>query len=526
MKNLLVKLIVAGLLLSCFIWFWPILPGVMADDAVLSAKEGISKLPFDEEIRMSLPDLPRHIDNLDWRSLDRWYVISQLFDEMVIFDRSQKLQSGVILKWQILNNRTTIKFWLRDNIKFSNGRKILASDIAYSLKRYLIFQPPKNLLKKVILGSELLHSADSKIDGIEVLNEKELQIHLKRPLENIWSFLALPMCGGIVAREGIDYKTLKMKAPVINSGPYTVEKISARHIRLKANKYFRNFSSDAPRSIGFYKHKNMDQALQWFESGKTNLYSILDPFQLERMDKLMASNRTLTYPLHRIGLVYLNPRHYHWQDINVRKAFAAAFDISTFAGVANNLLVWGKSFFPPGSPGYITTEIINATNLRSKLANLKKVELLMEEGLYTAPLEEAIRKRLSKYDLKVSFRHLPKRQMANLFAKKEFDAAITSVGLPMTDHEFGIYLYFVEEPQYLVDNNGAINAIFEKITVESDQAKRVSLLREISKEIDQAKYIIPIYHSGVKYLVRGNIEIDKTEVWRQDIDLSQLRIRR
>ncbi len=483
---------------------------------------GAQTLPFDEDVRWSLQSLPSSIDNLDWRSLDRWYILTQVFDTLVTYDASQNLIAALAETWHVSSDRLTYTFKLRSDAKFSNGRALQANDVAYSLKRYLCVQ--KNaLLAQAIQGADTLHTVDDSIAGIRVIDETNLELHLRFPLENIWSFLSMPFSGGIVAKESIDPATLKMHPPFITSGAYGIAEANPTHYRLIANRYYYRFTNNMPMTVGFYRHQDASEALNWFLAARTNFYSVLDPFQKVGAQAL-SRYHSIAYPYHRIGFLYLNAAHGILQKKEVRAAIRQSLAPSALAAWPNSWLHWDNNFFPIGTIGHISENINTAGGPLSKASLTESMELLLEEGVETNEVADLLRKRLAALGITLQCVYLPKHEIAERFSHGNFTMGFTSVGLPMVDHSLGLYLYFIENPPYFKDPTNRIHNFFQQLIRTNDVQERRNFLEAISQQIADDAVIVPVYHSAVRYVVSDNLDIAHLTMYRTDIQLANIRL--
>jgi ABC-type transport system substrate-binding protein len=479
---------------------------------------------WSEDVRWSLQALPERIDNLEWRTLDRWYLINQLFDRLIVFDANHNIRSGAATRWTISQDRTEYTFFLREDLKFSNGRKIGASDVVFSLKRYLMRQDGSNLLREAIKGASSLKTVSDDIEGLKAIDEHTVQISLKYPFEMIWMYLSLPMNAGIVARESVDPETLRMKAEVVSSGPYQIKMQSKDHYRLVRNPYYRSNDPKKVQSIGFYRHNDYDEALAWFKEGKTNFFSILDPFQTKDLENLLK-RENISFPYHRVGLIYLNSSHENLKKIENRAQIEATLNAVTLEqSYENPLLSWSNSFFPPASPGSLHRSKLNVSQAFSNsLPNKKKsLQVLLEKGMPNEEIKRVLRERLAIVGIDVKFEYAEKDQMVQRFTEGNFEAAYLTFGLPIEDFGYGVYLYFIEEPKYLEDPGQVIHSLFNRLRSEEDPLRRRSLLQEVGKKIHVEKLIIPIFHTGVRYVLGDDLVLKDSHLYRTDISFTDL----
>ena len=102
--------------------------------------------------------------------------------------------AGLAEKWEVSEDGLTWKFYLRDNLKWSDGSPLTANDFKFSWMKVL--EPEtgaKNAdLLYVINGAEAYNKGEGKSEnvGIKVLDDKTIEIVLAEPSEYLLSLLA------------------------------------------------------------------------------------------------------------------------------------------------------------------------------------------------------------------------------------------------------------------------------------------------------------------------------------------------
>jgi oligopeptide transport system substrate-binding protein len=102
--------------------------------------------------------------------------------------------AGLAEKWEVSEDGLTWKFYLRDNLKWSDGSPLTAGDFGFSWLKVL--EPStgaKNAdLLYVIKGAEAYNNGSGKAEdvGIKVIDEKTIEVTLEEPSEYFLSLLA------------------------------------------------------------------------------------------------------------------------------------------------------------------------------------------------------------------------------------------------------------------------------------------------------------------------------------------------
>lgn len=181
-----------------------------------SSNKPIETLRVRFPIGKTVPD-PAHI-----QVTGEWYLLDHLSSGLVHFDsKSGNFEPLLAKEWQIKEDHTHV-FTLRDDIKFSDGSPILASDVVASLKRLLIKKTSTHFpIWEYVEGCDSLSKLSDECSGLREISDKVIEIRLK--FRNISFFLQLSSPEtGIWSKNDIDPETLDL-TPTRYSGPYTLE---------------------------------------------------------------------------------------------------------------------------------------------------------------------------------------------------------------------------------------------------------------------------------------------------------------
>ena len=101
--------------------------------AVVLGAVGAQAAPKDR-LAIDLVNEPSSLDpHVQWNP-DSYYVYRNVFDNLVTRDDAGKIIPQIATAWKYLSD-TQIEFQLRDDVKFHDGSKLTAEDVAYSAQR-------------------------------------------------------------------------------------------------------------------------------------------------------------------------------------------------------------------------------------------------------------------------------------------------------------------------------------------------------------------------------------------------------
>ena len=152
------------------------------------------------------------------RDLEIMWATNQLFDGLVELNDSLEIIPSVAKSYSISDDRLTYTFILRNDVFFHNnacfpnstGRKVLASDIAFSFNRILdntIASPGKWIFENVIEN------------GFTAANDTTFIIQLKKPFSPFLGLLTTQYAN-IVPHEGIEKYGTDFRNNPVGCGPF------------------------------------------------------------------------------------------------------------------------------------------------------------------------------------------------------------------------------------------------------------------------------------------------------------------
>lgn len=227
--------------------------------------------------------------------------------------KSLKLVPVLAKRWEISPDHLTYTFYLKKNIKWSDGEPFTSKDIVFSYER--IMDP------KVDAAPLRVYYQD--ITKVEAPDDYTIRFHYRVPY-----FLALEMCGGIpivaahLFKKGEDFNTSPIGRHPIGTGPYKMlEWKTGNRIVLVRNEHYWGQKPAIDRRV-FKIITDSTVALQVLKQGGLDTMS-LDPIQWARETenkRFTEKFRKISYyqPLYRF--IGWNCRRAIFSDKRVRRA--------------------------------------------------------------------------------------------------------------------------------------------------------------------------------------------------------------
>ena len=294
--------------------------------------------------------------SLDWSlATDHvsFNVIANLMVGLAEFDQQLKPRPVVAKSWDLLEGGKKIVFHLRDDVLWSDGKKVRAQDFEYSWKRLLAPKTASEyayILFDVENAQEYHHgkTADPNAVGVQAQDDFTLVVRLRHPAAY---FLAITTFEVTFPqrRDVIEKFDSRWTNPenIVTNGPFVLS--SWRHendIELRANPhYFRGEPAIDKVTMLMINEKTTAAAM--YEQGHLDF---LDEHSIPTLDRNRLSKQRGFRRVPQLRGEYYGfaVDRKPFNDSRVRKAFAMAIDRSLFPKILQGGEEPASSWIPPG----------------------------------------------------------------------------------------------------------------------------------------------------------------------------------
>jgi len=311
-----------------------------------------SQVGGDKVLRVNLGTEP---PSLDWSlATDHvsFNVIANLMVGLTEFDKDLKPAPVIARSWDVSEGGKTIVFHLRDNVLWSDGKKVTAQDFEYSWKRLL---HPKTASEYAyilfdIVNAEGFHRGkidDDRLIGVAARDERTLEVRLKHPASYFLSLttfeVTYPQRRDVVERFGPKWTEPEH---IVTNGPFLLS--SWRHedeIQLRANPRF-FLGKPAVEKVEMLMINEKTTALALYEQGRLDF---LDNHSIPIFEKPRLAERQGFRRVRQLRGYYYGfaTDRRPFDDVRVRRAFALAIDRSVFPKILHGGEEPATSWIPP-----------------------------------------------------------------------------------------------------------------------------------------------------------------------------------
>ena len=257
-----------------------------------------------------------------------------MFEGLVQYDpRTSKGTPAMAKSWETSSDGLTVTFHLRD-AKWSDGTPVTAQDFVYGWLRTLAPETASNyayMIGMVVKGADAYNSGKGKAEdvGVKALDAKTLQVQLLGPAPYFVDMCAHSAFGPAPkwAIEKFGDQWTKAGNIVVN-GPYILKEWKPQnYILVQKNKQYWDAKNVKLNTIKYLASDNLSTNYKMFKAGAVDWMSngidlsMIDEIKLRK--DYQSSAQFATYYLN------LNNQRAPFNDIRVRRAFAAAIDKKT-----------------------------------------------------------------------------------------------------------------------------------------------------------------------------------------------------
>ena len=320
----------------------------------LTGCKSANKSTSDSHFRANLGTEP---PSLDWSiATDHvsFNVIANLMVGLTEFDKELKPAPVIAKSWELFDGGKKIVFKLRDDVQWSDGKKVRAQDFEYSWKRLL---DPKTASQYAYILFDIANAAeyaqgklkDPAQVGVTAADDQTLVVTLKHPAAY---FLAIttfevtyPQRQDII--ETHDNRWTQ-PGKIVTNGPFLLASWKQQNeIELRANgKYFRG--KPVLDKVTLYMVNEKTTALTMYEQG--NLDFMDESHSIPTLDK----PRLAQMPEYKL-VPQLRGEYYGFavdrkpfDNLKLRRAFARAIDREVFPKILQGGKTPATSWIPPG----------------------------------------------------------------------------------------------------------------------------------------------------------------------------------
>ncbi len=317
---------------------------------IVCASGAVAASPPPSVLRLAIASEP---PTLDWSlATDNVSitVIENLMEGLTAFDEQLRPKPAVARRWEVSPDGLTYTFFLRDDVYWTDGKRVTAQDFEYSWKRLL--NPATGaeyayFLYDLVNGYEYNAGrvTDPALVGVTAVNDTTLRVQLKKPIvyfPSITTFVVtFPQRRDLIERDGRRWTD---PGRLVTNGPFTLAEWRHEYkVVLRANPAYA-WGKPMVDEVRLYVVNDRSTALTLYETGDLDLV----PLPPEAIPFYEHSPDFIRVPILRGYYYGFNVTAAPFTDPRVRQAFALAIDKSEFPRLLKGGEVPVNSWIPTG----------------------------------------------------------------------------------------------------------------------------------------------------------------------------------
>ena len=455
-------------------------------------------------------------------------IVVEVFSGLVALNTDLELVPDIAERWEIDSSGTVYTFFLRDNVKFHNGRRVTAEDFKWSVERASLPNTASAVvdtyLNDIVGFEDYFESRADEITGIKVIDDLTLQITIDAAKAYFLAKLTYPTAY-VLDREVVEAGGRNWWVEnAVGTGPFKLAEYRiGERIVLERNA---DFYRDRPSVDRVVMNLAGGQAMAMYENDEIDVTGV-SLFDLERVrDPNEPLNKELVVapPGFSIAYIGLNAQQPPLDDPKFRQALNHAIDKRLIATeVLSELVVPAYGIMPPGFPGYnpelkglqFDPELAKQLLSESRYADPDTRPLIVitvpgTGGVIGLDLEVIIAMWEETLGVEVEIQQVEwATYLDDLDANKmqAFAGLGWQADYPDPQDFMDILFHSKSAINHGEYSNSAVDKLLEEARTEPDVNRRVELYQQAEELVVEDAAWVPLWYDGEQYaLVKSYVE--------------------
>jgi oligopeptide transport system substrate-binding protein len=513
MKRIVFAVLAVVLICSLLVFYLPI--------SCLPTQEP-SPVPEGETLHLYSID-PYTLDPATSSEATSHSYIMQLFSGLVRLDDNLEPAPDIAERWEVSADGKTYTFYLRDNVRFHDGRETKAEDFKYSWQRACDpdtgSQTAATYLGDIVGAKEMLTGEAKEISGVRVIDENTLEVTIDAPKSYFLSKLTYATAL-VVDRDNVQSGGNWWHRPN-GTGPFKLNQWAESSLLvLEKNDFFYGEMAKVD-SVVFHLWAGIPMNL--YETGEIDVTDVYLSYIDKATDEAGSFHRELTVtPELSFSYIGFNTAEPPFDDANIRRAFSQAIDKDKLASlVFRDMMQPADGILPPGIPGYNemlsgldfnpdkARELI-ATSKYGDVSNLPPITIttIGWGGLISRELEAIIHEWRQNLGVEVMVRQLePQRFLYHLKQEKDEMFHMGWIAdYPHPQDFLEILFHSNAEHNYGGYDNPEVDAILSRAGLEQDKGASLALYRQAEQMLVDDAACLPLWFGQNYVLVKPYVK--------------------
>lgn len=450
--------------------------------------------------------------------------VTQLFSGLVRSGDNLEPTGDIAQSWQVSDDGRTYTFYLRQDVKFHDGRQVKAGDFKYSWERACDPQTGSRTaatyLGDIVGVGEVLSGVTMEISGVKVVNDYTLEVTIDAPKSYFLSKLTYPTAF-VVDRANVEVGGEWWRTPN-GTGPFRLKQWQQDELLvLERNELY---YGELARVNQVVFHLWGGMPMNMYETGEIDA----TPVDLAYIEKVTDETGPFYLDLGvvpELSFFYIgfNTTKPPFDDANIRRAFSQAIDKDKLISLAfKDMMRRADGILPPGMPGYnqelsgLDYDVDRAKELIASssyggVSGLPPITVTTMGwgGPISPDLEAIVYQWRENLGVEVKVRQLePQRFLYHL--KEEKDEMFYTgwiADYPHPQDFVDVLFHTGADYNYGGYSNPEVDALLEEAGVEGDSERSLGLYQQAEQKLVEDAVCLPLYfgqdYTLVKPYVKG-----------------------
>jgi len=448
--------------------------------------------------------------------------IAQIFSGLVRLDDNLNVVPDIAERWDISNDYKTYTFYLRQDVKFHDGRKVTAGDFQFSWERACNPATGSHVaeiyLSDIAGVDEVLDGKSEEISGVKVIDDHTLEVNLKAP-RSYFLYKLTYSTAFVVDRYNVDDGQYWWKLPN-GTGPFKLARWDEESLLV------------LERNDTYYGQKASLQTVEFLLWGGV-------PMRMYETDEIAVAGVSVLYidrvtdtagpfydqlkvsPELSFSYIGFNCTKPPFDDVNIRQAFSHAVDKDKIVSlVFRDMVEKAEGILPPGIPGYddslagLDFDVDRAKELIAlssygDVVNLPPITLTTAGygGEISSSLSAIIAQWRENLGVEVEIRILePERYLYHLKEEKDEMYEMGWIAdYPHPQDFLEILFRTGNENNYGEYSNAAVDALLDKAALEMDKDLSLEMYQQVEQMLVDDAACLPLWFDRNYILVKSYV---------------------
>jgi peptide/nickel transport system substrate-binding protein len=467
------------------------------------------------------------------------WAVHQLYNTLVEVDSQLNIRPSLAKSWEVDSSAKEYTFHLRSDVFFHDsevfpgrrGRKMIASDVVFSLKRIMD--------STTASSGAWIFSEKLKSENVKALNDSTIQIKLERPFPAFLGLLSMQYCS-VVAPEAVQFFGKNFRRNPVGTGPFQLAFWEeGQALVLHKNKHYWEKDKEgvslpylAGIQVSFFDSKATEFLL--FRQNKLSFINDIDAaFKDDLLSKSGSLKKDWIGKLQLNKHAYLNieyfgiladttlelVKHSPLKNKWLRQAINYAIPRQELMMYVRNGIgiPAEKGFIPNGLP-VDSIPILGYTYQPEKAAKLLRDagypggKGLSKIPMITVPayadIASYVAKQLELIGIPIQVEVVQKASLLEQTAKSKALFFRGSWIADYPDPENYMSLFYSKNPappNYTRYSNKQFDRLYEEVLKETDVSKKKVLYRKMDQLVIDEAVVVPLWYDEVIHFVQNNV---------------------